>query len=472
MTSEIGPAIWFPEADLVFHPDRTADRDIHPLRGLARFGPYSNAFFTSNPIQIATIAPHKESEPLFGFMRELDQSFKPRERSDYLPDWPGFATVFGTRKTAAAKRCRVELEPDLDALLRDAEMPHLLLADRLVRAIQQIEAFRTDFDVLYIYLPQRWQPGFKGAADDFDLHDHLKAYTAARGIPLQIVREDKAIAYSCRASVMWRLGLALYAKAGGVPWKLADVDPETAYIGISYSVRPVESDRPRFVTCCSQVFDADGSGLEFVAYDTNDVEVQRENPFLSRREMFRVITRSMQLYRRRHGGVSPRRVMIHKSTEFKEEEALGCFDALPTCEAIDLVQVVEDVGWRGVRWERDRKDPEKQVADGFPIKRGTLIGIGEREALLWVHGAVVLNNRTYFQGSRSTPQPIRLVRHAGHGSWDDTARSVLALSKMNWNNDGLYDPLPVTMGYAKVLSRVLKRMNGLGSSAYHFRYFM
>jgi hypothetical protein len=37
---------------------------------------------------------------------------------------------------------------------------------------------------------------------------------------------------------MWRIGLALYAKAGGVPWKLAEMDPETAYIGISYAVRP------------------------------------------------------------------------------------------------------------------------------------------------------------------------------------------------------------------------------------------
>jgi hypothetical protein len=37
---------------------------------------------------------------------------------------------------------------------------------------------------------------------------------------------------------MWRVGLALYAKAGGVPWKLSDTDPETAYIGISSAVRP------------------------------------------------------------------------------------------------------------------------------------------------------------------------------------------------------------------------------------------
>ncbi len=144
-----------------------------------------------------------------------------------------------------------------------------------------------------------WSPGFSGAAgDDFDLHDHLKAATAARRIPIQLVREDRALAYPCRASVMWRVGLALYAKAGGVPWKLAEADPETAYIGISYAVRPVESERPRFVTCCSQVFDADGAGLEFVAYDAHEVEVQRDNPFLSRTEMFRVMTRSLDLYRR------------------------------------------------------------------------------------------------------------------------------------------------------------------------------
>jgi hypothetical protein len=43
---------------------------------------------------------------------------------------------------------------------------------------------------------------------------------------------------------------------------------------------------------------------------------------------------------------------------------------------------------------------------------------------------------------------------------------------MNWNNDALYDPLPVTMSYAKTLARVVKRMRGLGSTPYQFRFFM
>src|SRR5260370_37976096 len=131
-----------------------------------------------------------------------------------------------------------------------------------------------------------------------------------------------------------------------MPGRLGEGDPGTGYIGISYAIRPPESDRPRFVTCCSQVFDAEGAGLEFVAYDAHDVEVQRDNPFLSRTEMFRVMARSLDLYRRRHAGRSPRRVIVHKSTEFKIDEIDGCMEALHLCEAVDLVQVVESVSWR------------------------------------------------------------------------------------------------------------------------------
>jgi len=407
-------------------------------------------------------------------MKELNSVARPTERTDYLPEWPGFHRVFGLHMRGAGTGCHIELDKELESEFRDSSTPHVVLADRLIRAIQGLEAHRAKFDVLFIYIPQRWSPGYVGKpGEDFDLHDHIKAATAARRLPVQLVREDKALAYQHRASVMWRIGLALYAKAGGVPWKLAEVDPETAYIGISYAVRPPDSGRPRFVTCCSQVFDAEGSGLEFVAYDAHEVEVQRDNPFLSRTEMFRVMTRSIDLYRRRHAGSSPRRVMVHKTTEFKTDEVDGCMEALHLCEAVDLVQIVEDVGWRGIRVDSD-DGATKGKAAAFPISRGTLIGLGPREALLWAHGDVrgINDRKAYFQGGRSTPCPVRLVRHAGHGPWDETARAILALSKMDWNNDSLYDPLPVTIGYAKVLARVVKRMRGLGSAPYQFRFFM
>jgi len=473
MSSEIAPHVQLPEPMLAFHPDRASDREIHPLRGLLRFGPYSKGL-VPDPIRVATIAPAGESGSLYTFISELKSAAIPRERFEYLPKWPGFHSVFGLYLRAAGRGCHIELDAALEEEFRAASRPHIVLAERFVRAIQSLDAHRAEFDVLFIYIPQRWSAGYLGAPDeDFDLHDHLKAFCAARRLPVQIVRQDKALAYPCRASVMWRIGLALYTKAGGVPWKLSDTDPDTAYIGICYAVRPADSERPRFVTCCSQVFDAEGSGLEFVAYDAHEVEVQRDNPFLSQTEMFRVMTRSLDLYRRRHAGRSPRRVMVHKTTEFKPDEIDGCMEALHLCESIDLVQVIEDVSWRGIKIIGGR-DTKKGSPSSYPVQRGAVLGLSPFDSLLWTHGDVsgISEGKSFFQGSRGTPRPIRLVRHAGHGPWDDTAQAVLALSKMDWNNDALYDPLPVTIGYAKVLARVIKRMSNLGATPYQFRFFM
>jgi hypothetical protein len=189
--------------------------------------------------------------------------------------------------------------------------------------------------------------------------------------------------------------------------------------------------------------------------------------------MFRAMTRSLHLFRRRHAGRSPRRVTVHKTTEFKPDEIHGSMEAFHLCEAVALVQVVEDAGWRGIRIDAGI-DAKKGDPAAFPVARGTVIGFGPREALLWTRGDVrgISGRRSYFQGARSAPRPVRLLRYAGHGSWDDTASAVPALSKLNWNNDALYGPLPVTLSYAQVLARVVKRMPGLGSAPYQFRFFM
>jgi hypothetical protein len=54
--------------------------------------------------------------------------------------------------------------------------------------------------------------------------------------------------------------------------------------------------------------------------------------------------------------------MVHKTTEFKPEEMVGTMEALHLCEAVDLVRVVEDVGWREVRIDGRAED-----AKGKPL---------------------------------------------------------------------------------------------------------
>jgi hypothetical protein len=143
---------------------------------------------------VATLSPSGESKRLYDFLRELNQPAKPVERTDYLPEWTSFNSVFQTKLVPASKNCLLELDANLDGELRDNAAPALLLAERIIRAIQLFDANRAEFDMLFIYLPQRWSQGFYGK-DEFDLHHQIKAFTAARRIPVQIVREDKALSY-------------------------------------------------------------------------------------------------------------------------------------------------------------------------------------------------------------------------------------------------------------------------------------
>lgn len=462
------------EPDLAFHPDRPEDRSPHPLLGLVNFGPFSRSTLNAvlDPIRVAVIVPAGALQVMEGLLTELEAHHTPRERRVYLVDFPGFTRVFGLRVVSSPER--IELPASLDREIAASPTPHLLLAESITRALTALQARQQQFDVVLIYLPKRWSQGFYGSKEeDFDLHDYIKAVSAVRGVPVQIVREDKALAYPCRCSVMWRLGIALYCKAGGVPWKLSETEPDTAFVGLSYAMRVTGQSPGRFVTCCSQVFDADGAGLEFVAYETSGFHLERENPFLNRAEMRRVMARSLALYQRRHAGRKPRRVTVHKSTWFTEEETNGCFDALPGVETLELIQVQQDAAWRGVAIQAPESGT-KGIAGPYPCERGTYLMLGGKEVLLWTQGnaPAAVGGRNFYKEGKGVPAPLQLVRFAGHGGWESACRDVLGLTKMDWNNDGLYDRLPVTMRYAQVLARTIKRMSELTPRPYEFRFFM
>lgn len=478
--AELGAFLRLPEPDLQFD---IADRDrrhVHPLHGLLQHGPLTESGMALLPphIRIAPITPSKELGPLSGLVDELSRSHRPRERRTYLPDFPGMARVFRRDVVIAAPPARVELPADMDARLSGAERPYLVLAEALSHAVAQLEASRNDWDLVVIYLPSRWSAGFTGVEDDFDLHDCLKAITAVRAIPSQIVTEERALRYFDRASVAWRLSIALYTKAGGIPWKVVPQEDDTAFVGLSYALRGDVGAGPRFVTCCSQVFDAEGVGLEFVAFDTarDRMTIVNDNPFLSREQMRAVVASSLALYVDRQAGRLPRRVVLHKQTEFRREEIEGIYDALPSIPEIEASQILEHPSWRGVLLNRawTATDGRPSEPDNYPVHRGTALILDERDMLLWTHGnaSAVTGGRGYLQGGKGIPRPIMVRRFTGRGTPSLLAAEILGLTKMNWNNDALYDILPATLGFASTLARIIKRMPALDRRTYPIRLFM
>lgn len=95
-------------------------------------------------------------------------------------------------------------------------------------------------------------------------------------------------------------------------------------------------------------------------------------------------------------------------------------------------------------------------------------------ALLWVAGNApsAAIEGDYYQGKKSIPRPINLIRHAGVGAMELSALEALALTKMDWNNDALYDPVPVTIRYSQRLARTIANVPSLPGNSYPYRLFM
>lgn len=191
------------------------------------------------------------------------------------------------------------------------------------------------------------------------------------------------------------------------------------------------------------------------------------------------MSKSLKLYQDSHGGRVPQKIYVHKTTHFTEDEIQGVFDAFGTATEIELIQIVRQTNWNGLKLEAPRARGEEPRPAMYPIDRGLYQPLTPTERLLWTQGSVdgvnqQRSNQPIFKEAalKLLPGPIMLRRFSASGGWHATCASIMALMKADWNNNTLYKTLPVTLVYSQVFAEVVKISPDIVNDIYDYRFFM
>lgn len=456
--------------------DRTGSghaKDTHPIRGIVRNRPFDFRLTQSglaSSIRLGVVCPGSEAQLLSTYLRGALRQQRPlRSNPEYLLEYPGFDRAYGVALEVPDNgeegwvTCSEPSSTDLIAGSRD-------LSSRIIQSIENLTAVYAPHAVL-VFIPERWSllRGYKTDNEKFDLHDFVKAHCVERGIPTQFL-EEKTLRNEDQCSVWWWLSLALYVKSMRTPWVLESLDPDTAFVGLGFSIDPSAERGQQIVLGCSHIYSARGEGLQFRLSKIENPVFRGRNPHMSEEDARRLGETIRQLFFDARLTL-PRRVVLHKRTPFIRQEREGLCQGLDGVDHLEMLEVQIDSALRYVAsvWHDGKFDE-----DNFPVRRGTTVKLDDFSALVWVHGATAAidPSRRYFQGRRRIPAPLIVRRHIGRSSLQTVAQELLALSKMNWNTFDLYTKLPATLHSSNEIARIGSLLQRFGPRSYDFRLFM
>lgn len=321
--------------------------------------------------------------------------------------------------------------------------------NQLIRARKEEEEGQLSFDAL-------WAP------DDTpeellqrDFRRALKARAMESNTPIQIVTsgllyDDQA--NQDAATRAWNSSVALFYKAGGIPWRVRPQGPETCFVGISFHyLRTTKADL--MYSSVAQAFSSEGDGFALKGESVPRTSETQRSAYLNSEQAAKLAHKVLTEYRERTGR-DPARVVLHKTTRFTTEERAGfssVFGDIPILEFINI----EPSDFRLVQ------------RSAYPPKRGTLCRINDDATYIFTTGYIP-EWQTY--PGMHIPVPLKIVTDR------DTdilraASDVLALARMNWNTAFDTTGAPITLRFARQVGGIMAEV-GLREPSPSYRFYM
>jgi len=290
----------------------------------------------------------------------------------------------------------------------------------------------------------------------------LKARCMHLATPLQLVRE-KTILITKQlgdqqdpATKAWNFCTALYYKGNRtIPWRLVEDTAKlrSCYIGIGFYW---SRDGETVSSSLAQVFDEFGHGIILRGTPVS-IDKKNRHPFLNEEQAYELLRDALDEYDKALEHM-PARIVIHKSSHFRESERKGFLRALDEkgIRSKDFVTITDT----DIRLFSDKD---------YPPKRGTLLTISESEGVLYTRGTVDFY-KTY--PGMYVPNPLKVSVYEQDSSLESLCEEILGLTKMNWNNTQMDGRLPITLECARKIGDIMKYVSPTEKPQVSYSFYM
>lgn len=276
-------------------------------------------------------------------------------------------------------------------------------------------------------------------------------------IPLQVLRrdtierpDDDGHSHATRA---WNIATSLYYKAGGLPWRPAELPDNVCFVGVSFHHLKRRTGSLVYASV-AQAFSTDVEPFTLKGATVDHEQRRDRQPYLNADQASALMRDVIDQYEAR-AGLLPSRIVVHKTTMYQPEEEAGFRKAaharVPACDLIWM---------RSTSFRLVRKGTQEPW-------RGTLCTVGD-ENYLFTSGFIPWWNE--YPGPH-IPAPIQLGA-AGETDIRQRALEILALSKMNWNNTEGLSRYPITISFAKKVGQLMSEMSENQTPNPSYRFYM